>query len=187
MASIRRMESLSRRRLIQTSSTLSIFGLAGCASLPHTDSSTDQPREYDWLEATTIYVADDVGLRLPDDVTRVDAPKNAELVILHGNLAVSAEQVVTWLTEDRVIALLGDRAQESWLDVVQSDPYREAFDSEGYGVGEPAPHLLVGVAIDDRTTTYRKSWGDQPANDDILAALDETMSEIKSRSTEERE
>lgn len=181
------MKSNSRRRLIQTSSTLAIFGLAGCSSLLNSESSTNQPREYTWLEEATIYVADDVGLRLPEDATQVDAPKNAELIILHGNLAVSAEQVVTWLTEDRVIALLGDRAQQSWLDVVQSDPYREAFDSDGYSLAEPAPHLLVGIAIDDRTTTYRKSWGNQPANDDILAALDETMSEIKSQRTEKRE
>lgn len=181
------MKSTSRRRFLQTSSSLSIFGLAGCGGLSNSDSSPTQSREYDRLEETTIYVADDVGLRLPEDTTQEDEPENAELVVLHGNLAVTAEQVVTWLTEDRVIALLGDQAQQSWLDVIQSDAYREAFDSEGYAVGEPAPHLLVGVAVEDRTTTYRKSWGNQPANDDLLAALDVTMAEIQTRKSNEKE
>lgn len=181
------MRSTSRRRFLQTSSTLSVFALAGCASLSNSDPSADQSREYDNLTETSIYVADDVGLRLPEDATRVAEPEDAEIVVLHGNLAVPAEQVVTWLTEDRVIALLGDRAQQSWLDVVQSDSYREAFASEDYAVGEPAPHLLVGVAVEDRTTTYRKSWGNQPANDDLLVALDETVADIRARKSDEAE
>lgn len=181
------MQSTSRRRFLYTSGTLSIFGLAGCARLSNSDPSENQSREYDHLTETTIYVADDVGLRLPEDATQTDEPDNAELVVLHGNLAVTAEQVVTWLTEDRVIALLGDQAQQSWLDVVQSDPYSEAFDSEGYGVGDPAPHLLVGVAVEDRTTTYRKSWGNQPSNDDLLGALDETLGDIQARKSDDTE
>lgn len=172
------MQSTSRRRVLQTSCTLSIFGLAGCAHLSSNDPSGNQSREYNHLTATTIYVADDVGLSLPEEAPTANEPDNAELIVRHGDLAVSAEQVVTWLTEDRVIALLGDRAQESWLGVVQSEPYRDVFESKGYAVGKPAPRLLVGVAVEDRTTTYRKSWGNQPANDDLLAALDETIAKI---------
>lgn len=175
------MDSTTRRRLLRSTGPLSVLGLAGCASLSNGDPSSSESPGYDHLEGTTIYVAEDVGLRLPADATRADDPGSAELVVLHGNLAVTAEQVVTWLTEGRVVALLGDQAQESWLEVVQSDPYRGAFDSEGHGVGEPAPHLLVAVAVEDRTTTYRTSWGDQPANDDILSALDDTMGEIRDR------
>ena len=181
------MLSAPRRRFLRTWSGLSVFGLAGCASLSNSDPSADQPREYDHLTETTVYLADDVGLRLPEDATSVAEPEDAELLVLHGNLAVPPERVVAWLTEDRVVALLGDRAQQSWLEVVRSDAYSEAFAAEGYSVGEPAPHLLVGVAVEDRTTTYRKSWGNQPTNEDLLAALDETLADIRTRKPDENE
>lgn len=180
------MKPSTRRRFFQISCSVSILGLAGCPSLTNSNPPPNQSREYDQLENTKIYVADDVGLRLPEGATRVDEPENARLIVLHGNLAETPEQVTTWLTEDCIIALLGDQAQESWLDVVQSEPYHEAFDSEGHSVGEPAPHLLIAVAIEDRTTTYRKSWGDQPANDELLAAFDETMADIRTRKSEEQ-
>lgn len=174
------MKALSRRRLLQSATALPFLGLAGCPTLTNSDAPSQTP-EYEHLPDTAIYVADDVGLRLPENATRVDAPEQAELLILHGNLAVPAERVVTWLTEGRVIALLGDRAEHSWLDVARSEPYREAFDSEGLADGEPDPQLLVAVAVDDRTTTYRKTWGNQPANDDLLTALDETLTDIETR------
>lgn len=178
---------LSRRRVLVTSNLVWLSGLTGCSGITNSDPSTNHAHEYPELNETEIYVAEDVGLRLPKDTTQVDEPGNAELIILHGNLAVAPAQVVTWLTQDRVIALLGDRAQQSWLDVVQSDPYRAAFESEGYGVGEPAPHLLIAVAIENRTTSYRKSWGNQPGNDDLLATLDETMADISSRKADQTE
>jgi hypothetical protein len=144
-------------------------------------NSTSSSPEYDQLQNTPVYVADDVGLRLPENATRVDAPEHAELLILHGNLAVTAQQVVMWLTEGRIIALLGDRAEDSWVEVEQSESYREAFDSEGSGDAEPNPHLLIAVAMENHTTTYRKTWGDHPDNDDLLTALDETMADIETR------
>lgn len=180
------MESLSRRRLLQSASMVSFLGLSGCTSLSNSDSTSYSP-EYDQLRNTAIYVADDVGLRLPENATRVDAPENAELLILHGNLAVTAQQVVTWLKEGRIIALLGDRAEDSWFDVTQSEPYRETFDSEGFGDAEPDPQLLIAAAIENRTTTYRKTWGDQPDNNELLAALDETMTDIETRRSKKTE
>lgn len=179
------MPSRSRRRLLTSAGSLSVVGLAGCASLLHSDPHEDQSRDYDELRGTPIYVADDVGLRLPDTADRVDGPENAELLALHGNLAATPAQVVTWLTADRVLALLGDRAEASWLEVVGSDAYREAFQSEGYGDSEPDPHLLVGAAIGDYTTTYRKTWGDQPTNDEIMTELDETLADIEDRRSEQ--
>lgn len=181
------MNSTPRRRFLQTVSASSIVALAGCASLWNSDPSGGQPPEHDNLTTTSVHVADDVDLQLPADATQEDDPGDAELVILPGEPSAPSQDVVTWLTEDRVVALVGEGAQQSWLDVAQSDAYGEAYDQEGYAVGEPAPYVLVGVAIGDRTTTYRKSWGDQPGDDDILAALDETLADIESRRATETE
>jgi hypothetical protein len=84
-----------------------VVPVAGCSELIGRSPSGTSTPGYDRLGQTPTYVSDDVGLRLPDDVPRVKAPSNADLVVLHGNLAVDVEQAVTWLADERVIALLG--------------------------------------------------------------------------------
>lgn len=172
------MEKPTRRRLLQTAGTLPAVSLAGCAAVfegPQTATSTPA---YEQLPQTAVYTDDDVGIRLPESVPRVEAPTNADLVVLHANPAVEAEQAVTWLADERAVALLGDRAQETWLDWARSDAYRDTFEGGELAEADPAPHLLVAAASDTNVSTYRYSWGDQPSNGDLVRALDDAMVEI---------
>ncbi|MEF8801928.1 MAG: hypothetical protein V5A38_12255 [Halolamina sp.] len=172
------MENSTRRRLLQTAGALPAVSLTGCAApfeWPQTATSTPA---YEQLPQTAVYTADDVGIRLPESVQRVAAPTNADLIVLHGNPAVEAEQAVTWLAEERAVALLGDRAQETWLDWARSEAYRETFGSGELAAGDPPPHLLVAAASGSDMSTYRYSWSDQPSNGDIVRTLDDAMVEI---------
>lgn len=168
----------TRRRLLQAAGALPAVTLAGCsAAFDSSEAATATP-DYEQLPQTAVYTADDVGIRLPETVERVTAPANADLVVVHGNPSVDAEQAVTWLADERAVALLGDRAQETWLDWAETEPYRDAFGSEGRAAGDPAPHLLVAAASGTDVTTYRYSWGDQPSNADLVRALDDAMADI---------
>lgn len=175
------MESPTRRRLLWSTGVIPVVALAGCSALVDSGPSATETPGFERLTETSIYTSDDVGLRLPGRIPRVDEPDAADLIVLHGNPAVDAEQGVSWLTDDRVVALLGDRAQETWIGWTESEAYRDAFGAGGTGVGEPAPHLLVAAAVGTHATTYRYSWGDQPTNGEILDALDEAMADIETR------
>lgn len=175
------MQRPTRRRLLRTVTALPAVTLAGCsASFGDSQTATSTP-EYERLPRTAVYVADDVGVRLPQNVQRVEAATNADLVLLHGNPAVDAEQAVTWLADGRAVALLGDRAQETWVEWARSETYRDAFGDGGVSEADPAPYLLVAAAVETDVTTHRYSWGDLPSNAEILRALDEALVEIESR------
>ncbi|MEF8806528.1 hypothetical protein [Natronomonas sp.] len=179
--------TLPRRRLLRAASTTPFVALAGCSFLPERTSQTTESPDYEQLRNTAVYVGDDVGLRLPESVPRVSAPTNADLLVVHGNPEVSVETAVSWLADDRAVALLGDRAQDTWLDWARSEEFEDTFDTQGVGEAEPAPQLLVGATVGVRVTTYRKTWENQPNNDEIVAALDETMSDLETQRSEEEE
>lgn len=172
------MENSTRRSLLQTAVALSAVPLAGCAGAFGRSQTATATPDYERLPRIAVYTADDVGIRLPEGVQRVTAATNADLIVLHGSPAVDAEQAVTWLADERAVALLGDSAQETWLEWAESDAYRDAFGDEGRAAADPAPHLVVAAAVETEVTTHRYSWGDQPSNAEILRALDEAMTEI---------
>lgn len=64
------------------------------------------------------------------------------------------------------------------LDWARSEEFQSTFEN---GDGDPAPELLIGATF---VSTYRKTWGNQPSNDDIVDALDETMADIEERRAE---
>lgn len=178
------MEHPTRRRLLQSGGALSIASLAGCsAAFEGSPTATPTP-EYERLPRTAVYTADDVGIRLPEHVQRVEAATNADLAVLHGNPAVDAEQAVTWLADERAVALLGERAQETWLEWTESEAYRDTFGTGGRSESDPAPHLLVAAAVETDVSTYRYSWGDLPSNGEVLRALDDALVEIEERRTD---
>jgi hypothetical protein len=152
--------------------------LPGCSALSNRSPSTPTTPEYDHLRRTATYCSDDVGLRLPDAVPRVEAPTNADLIVLHGAPAVDAKQAVTWLADDRVIALLGDSAQQTWLDWTESEEYRDTFAGQGRSESDPTPHLVVAAAKETSVTTSRFSWGDLPSNRELVHALEGALSDI---------
>jgi hypothetical protein len=172
------MERLTRRRLLQSAGTLSVAGLAGCSGLWNRSPSTTATPEYDHLRRTATYLSDDVGLRLPDDVPRVESPANADLLVVHGKPAVDAEQAVAWLADGRVVALLGDSAQQTWVEWTGSDEYRDAFGGQGRSESDPSPHLLVAAAKETAVMTSRFSWGDLPSNGELLRSLEEALGDV---------
>ena len=172
------MKHRTRRGLIRGMGALSISGLAGCSVLSNTSPPSTPTPAYDHLERTATYVSDDVGLRLPDKVPRVESPTFADLIVLHGNPGVDGEQVVTWLVDERWIALLGDRSQETWLTWTQQESYRDTFgDQERSRVGS-TPHLLVATASETTVSTGRFSWSDLPTNSELVQALEEALANI---------
>jgi hypothetical protein len=176
--------ALPRRQFLRTTATLPFVALAGCSSLPERTAPTTDTPTYEQLRNTAVYVGDDVGVRFPESVPTVSTPNNADLLVIHGNASVSAETAVSWLTDDRAVALLGERAQETWTDWARTEEFQNAFDTRGLSEANPAPQLLVGATVELRVTTYRKTWEDQPDNDEIVAALDETMGDIETERSE---
>jgi hypothetical protein len=172
------MKRLSRRDLVRSTGTISILAVAGCSALSNRSPSTTSTPDYDHLARTPTYVSDDVGLRLPDAVPRVEAPTNADLVVLHGNPAVDAEEAVTWLADERRVALLGDSAQQTWLAWTRSEEYRDTFGEQARSESDPAPHLLVAAAVDTDVTTSRFSWSDLPSNGELVRSLEEALGDI---------
>lgn len=172
------MKRFTRRDVVSRTSALSIVALAGCSDLMHDSPSFTETPDYDRLEQTDVYVSDYVGIRLPHPVERVSEPTNAALVVLHGNPSVGPETVVPWLADGRKIALLGDNAQETWLDWAKSEEYQEEFGGEAGSRAQPAPHLLVAGLVDSLVQTSRFSWGHQPSNHEIVEALDESLGDL---------
>lgn len=172
------MKRISRRSLVRSAGPLSVLALAGCSALSNDAPSTPATPEYDALRRTPTYLGDDVGLRLPDEVPRVEAPTNADLVVVHGNPAVDAEQAVSWLADGRVLALLGDRAQQTWLAWTRSEEYRDTFGDQARSEADPTPHLLVAAAAETAVTTNRFSWSDLPSNRQLVQSLEEALGDI---------
>jgi hypothetical protein len=171
------MTRSTRRRFLQGVSAISVASLAGCSVLSDDSTPTPTP-EYDTLEGTPTYRGDDVGLGLPEAVPRADSPSGAELIVVHGNPSVDADQAISWLADGRAVALLGDAAAETWREWTSSDAYAEAFDDRGRAESDPEPHLLVAGANETTVRTNRYSWADLPSNAELVESLDEAVADI---------
>lgn len=172
------MKRLPRREVVSRTCALSIAALAGCSNRTHDSPSSTEAPDYDRLEETSVFVSDDVGIRLPEAVQRASKPTNADFVVLHANPSVEPETAVSWLADGRAIALLGDSAQETWLEWTGSEPYRDEFGGDAGSRAEPAPHLLVARYVDSIVQTSRFSWGNQPSNRDIVQTLEESLGDL---------
>lgn len=168
--------TVTRRRALLGISGALIGATAGCTSLPGQGPPEDQ--SYDRLQQTAVYLEDGVELSLPEEIQTVDASTNADLIILPGDPETDAEQAVEWLADERVLALLGEASESTWLTWTQSETFTNAFENEGYADSEPDPHLLVAATIGLQVRTYRRTWGNGPRDRDILRALDETLVDI---------
>lgn len=157
--------------------------VSGCSTVPGPESN-DEPADdgsYERLERTAVYVDDGVDLSIPEGVQTVSATNNADLIVVPGDTAVDAEQAVDWLADERVLALLGDDAEKTWLRWARSDVYADAFRGAGVADGEPDPDLLIGAANDVTVTTHRYTWAEGPDDRDVLQGLDEALAEIEAR------
>lgn len=172
------MRQISRRRALHAGSVALFGSLAGCSSTP-TDESEPQDLTFDRLDVTAVYVADEVDLSMPEGVETVAATDDADLLVLADETDVDAEQAVEWLTADRVLSLVGDSSEATWLSWARSDAFEDAFENRGYSDSEPDPSLLTGAKIGNYVKTYRRSWSSGPRDRDVLRALDESLVAIE--------
>lgn len=172
-------DSLPRRRFLAAAGATLPTAVAGCSTLPGMGDSTPENLQFEKLHQTPVYRADGVDLSLPEEVPTVRVAGNAELLVFPGDPDVDAEQAVEWLADDRVLALVGDAAEATWIEWAQSDAYTETFENEGYGDSSPDPDLLLAAAVELQVTRYSRSWSDGPRNRDLLRALDETLVDIE--------
>lgn len=170
---------IRRRNVLAATSTVLLGAVAGCPAFADEDSIDDI--EFERFHQTPVYLADDVELSMPEEIQTVSEPADAELIITPDEPDVPPEQAAEWLADGRILALLGDEAENTWLSWVRSDAFDEAFDIQGIAEGEPDPDLLVGVAIDQQPTRYNRTWERGPHESDILKAVDEILVDIDGR------
>ena len=178
------MRPCTRRRALRTGGIALFSSLAGCSALTTDDAGPDD-WTFEQLDATAVYVADGADVSVPSEVSTVDNANNADLLLLPDETTADADQVVEWLAADRVLAILGDGSEATWLSWARSDAFRDTFENEGFGDSEPDPSLVVGATIGLYVKTYRRSWSDGPRNRDVLRALDETLVAIENETPPE--
>lgn len=172
------MRDYTRRSALRAGGIALLAPIAGCSALS-TESSDVDDLTFERLDTTAVYAAEGVELSMPEEIGTVTATHNADLVLLSSDTSVGAEQAVEWFADDRVIALLGDSSEATWLSWARSDAFREAFRNEGYADSEPDPSLVVGAKVGLYVTTHRRSWSGSPRDRDILRALDDVLVAIE--------
>lgn len=180
--------STTRRRALAGLAAALTGATAGCSELGHrlsgageADATPEDP-SYERLDRVGVYLDDAVDLAVPEEVGTVGSPGEADLLVLPDDAEADAGQAADWLAADRLVALLGDESQATWLEWARSDAFAEAFGG-GYAEGRPAPQLLVGAAIGDRVTTYRTTWEGGPSDPDVLEELDEALVDVDQRTS----
>jgi hypothetical protein len=117
----------TRRRVLGLAGAVWTTTLAGCETLTDDESQPTTEPVYDHLEDRSMYVAADVDLEVPPSIPTVDVRGEADLFLLPAEPHVSAATAIDWLDEGLVVALVGDGAQETWIDWQQTEAYGDAF------------------------------------------------------------
>lgn len=166
------------RRYVLTALGTALTGtLAGCSEL--------SSEEYENLQEHPVYIDLNVELSIPDTMQIVDAPKDANLIVIPDTHDIAAPQAVEWLKQKRVIALLGGEAWSTWLSWVETDAYEETFEHPDM-VGERLPdsRLVITWPTPAAALTAQYRLESEPSDSDILTALDNTIEDIRPRTTE---
>lgn len=171
--------SLRRRRLLAGAGAALLGAAAGCASLG--GASEPEEPDIDRLTELAVYRADGVELAFPEGVNTVDEPEEAYVVVLPGDTDVGPEQAAEWFTAGRVVALIGDGAEPTYLDWRRSDTFGEAFENGGLGDASPDPQLLAAESVDRFLYRYGRTWEGGPSETQLLEGLDEILVEMESR------
>lgn len=172
------MRPCTRRSALCAGSTALLGLFVGCSALPAGSAGTEDPT-FERLDTTAVYVDDEVELSMPAEIETVGATHNADLLVLPGDTDADAEQAVEWFADDRVVALLGDSSEATWLSWARSDAFRDAFENQGYSDAEPDPSLVIGAKVGLYVKTYRRSWSGVPRDRDVLRALDESLVDVE--------
>ncbi len=177
------MRDIRRRSLLGALAAGSLTTVAGCSAFASDDGPEDKtPKEYDFLATQQVYVAPAVSLTVPSAVPRVEAPKDATLLILPDTTDVAPETGINWLASDNGVAFVGAEGQATLVEWVESDAYAEAFDSNGFGVGSPPPDFLVAFGVDRQyISKHSFTWNDTSDPDDerYLTALEDALEDVR--------
>jgi hypothetical protein len=182
----------TRRECLGALSIPLVGALAGCGA-GFAEETTPTPRSDDALQDLALFVGGGLSLSVPDGVDAVEDPADADVIVLPASTERSAATAVEWLGAGKRVALVGEAAQDTWLDWQDSDAYADAYpdhrgrangcaaggSGSGGGSGtatdcEP-PELLVGWdPAEGPPTTYRKTWGgtDDPSDEQVFASVD---------------
>lgn len=172
------MQQYTRRDTLLAGSIALLGSLTGCSAF-QTDESDAEDLTFERLDVTAVYVVDDVEVSMPAEVETVDNTYNADLLVLPGDTDADADQAVEWLADDRVLALLGNSAEQTWISWARSDAFDDTFSNEGYSDAEPDLQLVIGAKIGLYVKTYRHSWSGGPRDRNVLTALDESLVAIE--------
>lgn len=163
----------TRRRVLGCAGAALIGALAGCETLSADESTIPTQPDYDQLEAISVYVAHGLDVTVPERIPIVDDTAAADLLLLPAD--TGAAQAIEWLDSGRVVALLGDGAQETWLHWIQSEAYEDAFGRRGYAESDPAPDLLVLVPSDTGVTGHNYTWASGYDDRDVLEGVEDAL------------
>jgi hypothetical protein len=170
-----RNSMVTRRRVLGLAGAVWTTTLAGCETLTDDESPPTTEPVYDHLEDRSMYVAADVDLEVPPSVPTVDVRGEADLFLLPAEPHVSAATAIDWLDEGLVVALVGDGAQETWIDWQQTEASGDAFGGAGYAESEPPPDLLALVPDRDGVTGHNYTWASGYDDSDVLEGLNEAL------------
>ena len=168
-----------RRRLLAGAGAALLGAAAGCSSLG--GASEPEKPDIDRLTELAVYRVDGVELTFPEGVSIVEAPEDAFVVVLPGETDVGPERAASWFTAGRVVTLIGDGAEPTYLDWLGSDTFGETFDNQGVGDASPDPQLLAANAVDRFLYRYGRTWEGGPSDTDLLEGLDEILIEMESK------
>jgi len=165
----------TRRRILGCVGAALTAAVAGCETLSDDESTTPTEPEYDHLKANSVYVADGVDVTVPERIPTVDDTTEADLLLIPADTTVDVAEAIQWLATGRVVALLGDGAQETWLDWIQSEAYEDAFGRRGYAESDPAPDLLVLVPGETGVTGHNYTWASGYDDRDVLEGVEDAL------------
>lgn len=169
-----------RRRIVATVGVGILGGLAGCLGRFGNDSSDSsaEAEEYEHLKEWPVYVADGLDLSVPPAVHIEASPSDADLIVLLDETETDVSRAIDWLADGRVLAVVGEDAQETVTSWMESDAFTDEFGEQMVGGGEPEPELVMAVDSGSIVSTHRFSWEDGPADSDILWALNKQLDDL---------
>lgn len=117
---------ITRRQKLSFLASLSVCGLSGCAlNIP--DSNAGGNPTYDYPKDRPIYISENIHLQFPDDVKNVHSPDNADMIVLSPDTEKNAEQVVSWMRDQKGVSVFGDgdEVHGTWDVWRETDTYQE--------------------------------------------------------------
>lgn len=190
--------SSTRRRCLAGLAASLSTALAGCGALGST-ADTPTADAYPFLEGQRVFVDPSLSIERPEGVRAAAVPWAADVIVVPDDTDWETSTVVDWLAAGRLVAILGEHSESTYHDWKTSDAYADAFGepramaesqgssgssgglfaggSSGTESGELPEFVAAWAVGDERTTTYRVTWGgtDDPSDAQIFDAVDDAL------------